>query len=82
MDDVTRTQYALADDGVSLAYQMVGDGPIDLIFVPRLGQPPRLGLGVLGLCASVGSAGFLRSAHLVRQAGPRSVGPTRPPTDA
>ena len=34
MDDVTRTQYALADDGVSLAYQMVGDGPIDLIFVP------------------------------------------------
>jgi class 3 adenylate cyclase len=29
-----QTQYAAAADGVSLAYQVVGEGPIDLLFVP------------------------------------------------
>ncbi len=27
------TRYATTDDGVSIAYQVVGDGPIDLVFV-------------------------------------------------
>ena len=34
VDDVPQTHYAVAGDGISLAYQVVGEGPIDLIFVP------------------------------------------------
>ena len=29
-----QTRYARADDGAHIAYQVVGDGPIDLIFIP------------------------------------------------
>src|SRR3974390_1212830 len=29
------TRYARTDDGAHIAYQVVGDGPIDLIFIPR-----------------------------------------------
>jgi pimeloyl-ACP methyl ester carboxylesterase len=29
-----RTRYTLTEDGVSIAYQVVGDGPIDLVWVP------------------------------------------------
>jgi class 3 adenylate cyclase len=29
-----RTHYARSDDGAHIAYQVVGDGPVDLIFVP------------------------------------------------
>ncbi|GAC1308622.1 MAG: adenylate/guanylate cyclase domain-containing protein [Acidimicrobiales bacterium] len=29
-----RTRYAKADDGAHIAYQVVGDGPVDLIFIP------------------------------------------------
>src|SRR5688572_1971973 len=30
-----RTHYARASDGVSIAYQIVGDGPRDLVYVPQ-----------------------------------------------
>ena len=32
--DVPETRYAKTGDGVHIAYQVVGDGPIDLVFVP------------------------------------------------
>jgi class 3 adenylate cyclase len=32
--DAPETSYALTDDGVHIAYQVVGDGPGDLVFVP------------------------------------------------
>ena len=33
------TRYATAPDGVSLAYQVVGSGPLDLVFYPGLALP-------------------------------------------
>jgi pimeloyl-ACP methyl ester carboxylesterase len=32
--DIPEVQYATAGDGVHIAYQIVGDGPVDLLFVP------------------------------------------------
>jgi pimeloyl-ACP methyl ester carboxylesterase len=32
--DVPKTRYALAAGGVNVAYQVIGDGPMDLVFVP------------------------------------------------
>ena len=32
--EVPQTHYAKTPDGVSIAYQVMGDGPIDLVFVP------------------------------------------------
>ena len=34
LDETPRVQYARTEDGVNLAYQVVGDGPLDLIVVP------------------------------------------------
>jgi pimeloyl-ACP methyl ester carboxylesterase len=34
MATAPKTQYATAPDGVSIAYQVVGDGPRDLVWVP------------------------------------------------
>jgi len=34
VNDVPETRYAKTADGVHIAYQVVGDGPIDLVFVP------------------------------------------------
>jgi pimeloyl-ACP methyl ester carboxylesterase len=34
MVDVPETRYARADDGVCIAYQVIGDGPFDLVLVP------------------------------------------------
>lgn len=31
--DIPDTRYAVTDDGVHIAYQVVGDGPIDLVFI-------------------------------------------------
>ena len=36
MQDPPRTRYAKTADGVHIAYQVVGDGPRDLVFVPGL----------------------------------------------
>ena len=33
------TRYATAPDGVSLAYQVIGEGPLDLVFYPGLALP-------------------------------------------
>ena len=30
-----QTRYTRARDGVSIAYQVVGDGPLDMIYVPQ-----------------------------------------------
>ena len=32
--DVPETRYATTTDGVSIAYQVVGDGPLDLVWIP------------------------------------------------
>ena len=32
--DIPETKYATAPDGTNIAYQVVGDGPEDLVFVP------------------------------------------------
>jgi hypothetical protein len=32
--DAPQTAYASAADGTNIAYQVVGDGPVDLVFVP------------------------------------------------
>lgn len=34
MEDVPKTSYARADDGVHIAYQVFGSGPFDLVLVP------------------------------------------------
>jgi pimeloyl-ACP methyl ester carboxylesterase len=34
MDAMPTPQYAVTDDGVHIAYTVVGDGPMDLVFVP------------------------------------------------
>ncbi len=31
--EIPDTRYAVTDDGVHIAYQVVGDGPIDVVFV-------------------------------------------------
>jgi len=36
MAEPARTRYARTADGASVAYQVVGDGPLDLVFVPGL----------------------------------------------
>ena len=33
MADVSETRYAKTDDGAYIAYQVVGDGPLDLVFL-------------------------------------------------
>jgi len=42
MDERPVTRYAKAPDGVSLAYQVTGDGPLDLLFVSSLAVPVDL----------------------------------------
>lgn len=39
MDDRPVTRYALAPDGVSIAYHVTGDGPINLAFFPGFSYP-------------------------------------------
>ena len=39
MADVPETGYARTPEGVSLAYQVLGDGPIDLVVVPQASMP-------------------------------------------
>jgi class 3 adenylate cyclase len=39
VDEQPVTRYAKAPDGVSLAYQVTGDGPLDLVFIPGLAYP-------------------------------------------
>lgn len=34
MSVAPETQYARTEDGLSIAYQAVGDGPIDIVLVP------------------------------------------------
>jgi DNA-binding SARP family transcriptional activator/pimeloyl-ACP methyl ester carboxylesterase len=35
-DDVPRTRYALTEDGIRVAYQVIGEGERDILFVPGL----------------------------------------------
>ena len=39
VDERPTTRYAEAPGGVSIAYQVTGDGPIDLVFPPGIGVP-------------------------------------------
>jgi class 3 adenylate cyclase len=39
VDERPVTRYAKAPDGVSIAYQVTGDGPLDLVFPPAWGFP-------------------------------------------
>jgi len=40
--DVPETQYAKTEDGAYVAYQVVGEGPMDLLFVPFQGSNVEL----------------------------------------
>jgi hypothetical protein len=42
VDDRPVTRYAQAPDRVSLAYQVTGDGPVDLVFLTTLAFPVDL----------------------------------------
>jgi len=42
MSDAPLTQYARSADGTNLAYQVTGDGPLDVVFVPGLVIPVDL----------------------------------------
>ena len=42
MSDVPSTQYARSADGTNLAYQVSGDGPLDLVFMPGIALPVDL----------------------------------------
>jgi class 3 adenylate cyclase/pimeloyl-ACP methyl ester carboxylesterase len=42
MSDAPVTQYARSADGTNLAYQVSGDGPLDLVFMPGLAVPVDL----------------------------------------
>ena len=39
VDEWPATRYVTASDGVSIAYKAMGDGPLDLLWVPGLGIP-------------------------------------------
>jgi len=39
VDERPITRYATAPDGVSLAYQVFGDGPVDLLWIPNVSYP-------------------------------------------
>ena len=39
MDERPATRYAKAPDGVSIAYQVTGDGPVDVLFAASHGVP-------------------------------------------
>jgi pimeloyl-ACP methyl ester carboxylesterase len=32
--DLPETRYARTPDGISIAYQVIGDGPVDLLWIP------------------------------------------------
>jgi pimeloyl-ACP methyl ester carboxylesterase/class 3 adenylate cyclase len=36
MDDIPQIRYARTADGLNIAYQILGDGPLDLVFVPQM----------------------------------------------
>ena len=60
-----RTQYTRSRDGLSIAYQVVGSGPVDLVYVPHVDLGDR---GVLG--ATRRYARFFDAARLVHAADP------------
>ena len=57
MEERPVTRYATAPDGVSLAYQVIGGGPLDLVFYPGLALPIDL------LWEDPGFAYFARRLH-------------------
>jgi hypothetical protein len=42
MSGAPATQYARSADGTRLAYQVTGDGPLDLVFMPGMAVPVDL----------------------------------------
>jgi len=57
VDERPVTRYAKAPDGVSIAYQVVGEGPLDLVFLPA---------HVIPIDLSWDEPGFVRLAKRVR----------------
>ena len=47
--EIPETRYAKTDDGAHIAFQVLGDGPPDLVFVGGRGEPRRVGVGDPGL---------------------------------
>ena len=41
--EVPETRYALTDDGVHIAYHVVGDGPVDILWMHSMNGPPNSG---------------------------------------
>ena len=73
--DAPETRYAKAADGISIAYHVVGDGQIDLIWLHAFMGKPRGHLGTRGHAVAHDQAGFLRKGDQTRHAGD---GPFRP----
>ena len=67
-------RYARSGD-LSIAYQVTGDGPIDLVLVPGLRLAPREGLGGAAPCALPRPARLVRAADPLRQARHRALRP-------
>ena len=68
-----QTRYARSGD-VHIAYQVVGDGPIDLVLC-RAGSRTRVRLGESGVRAAFRAARVLLAPDPLRQAGHGPVGP-------
>ena len=58
MDAMPTPQYALTDDGVHIAYTVVGDGPMDLVLTPGFVGTSS---GGSTLWSSIGRSGWRRS---------------------
>jgi class 3 adenylate cyclase len=53
--DVPETQYAKTRDGVHIAYQVIGEGPIDVRVGLHTGEIERHGEDIAGLAVHIGA---------------------------
>ena len=76
MNDLTlpATQYALSGE-ISIAYQVMGDGPVDLIMVPGLVSHIEFGHEFAWIYGILTSPIDVRTRSHFRQAGPGLVRP-------
>src|SRR5687768_569337 len=81
--ETSETRYARSGD-VNIAYQVVGEGPFDLVYVPGLDLEHRADVGGAQPCPPPRAARLLLAAHPVRQARHWDVrsGADRPAADA
>ena len=78
--DAPETQYAKTNDDLWIAYQTVGEGPIDLIVVNAWITHVEIYLGTTSVRAHADHVREERSGHQLRQARHRSFGSDQPGT--